>query len=103
MTTENSNHGLAVSQTDDDVEARTATDVYHVYAEAYGEEACDLALNEFWDMATIVEMLLHRLSASEMDEYLNDMLGDPQPLQPAGESITGEQSVDRVDWQHEGL
>lgn len=54
------------------VPERSAEDVYWEYVEKVGEEACEDAVLNYLDPSIVVEILLERIDAHDLDEYLRD-------------------------------
>ena len=51
---------------------RSARDVYWEYVEKAGEEACSHAVLHYLDESAVVEILLERIDADDLEEYLHD-------------------------------
>jgi hypothetical protein len=51
---------------------RSAEDVYWEYVEKVGEKDCEDAVLNYLDPSIVVEILLGRIDADELDEYLSD-------------------------------
>lgn len=56
------------------VPERSAEDVYWEYVEKVGEEGCANAVVDYIDPSAVVEILLERIDADDLDEYLHDNL-----------------------------
>ncbi len=58
---------------------RSAEDVYWEYVEKVGEEACEDAVLNYLDPSIVVEIVLERIDADDLDEYLSDNVLGSEP------------------------
>jgi hypothetical protein len=61
------------------VPEQLAEDVYWKYVQKAGEEAANDAVLSYFDSSAVVEILLERIDADELDEYLSDNLLGSEP------------------------